>query len=210
MKMNLHDQRIQYGKTQLIEDNLPENPIELFHLWFELAQKSNVLEPNAMVLATVNNNKPSARVVLLKEITTNEFVFFTHYKSRKGREIEKNPFACLTFFWPELEKQIRIEGVLSMTDKKTSASYFDSRPIESRISAAVSNQSQIIASRQELEKRWTSLKQSPQLVKCPENWGGYRLTPHTIEFWQGRENRLHDRIQYVRIDSKWSKHRLAP
>lgn len=208
--MKLHDHRKQYSKDSLNENLLPADPIEFFRQWFEIAVDLNAHEANAMVLSTSFENKPSARVVLLKEVSEGGFVFFTNYKSRKGNELEKNPNASLTFFWAELERQVRIEGIVRRVSEETSDIYFDSRPDESRISAIISPQSQIIESKEFLEEKRNELRKDLQKIKRPDFWGGYRLCPEVIEFWQGRPDRFHDRIQYVLTDDSWRFHRLAP
>jgi pyridoxamine 5'-phosphate oxidase len=163
-----------------------------------------------MVLSTVSVNKPSSRVVLLKELDAEGFVFYSNYESRKGKELEKNGHAALNFFWRELEKQVRIEGVVEKIDHNISAKYFNSRPFESRVSAIVSPQSQSIASRKVLEDKQKDLLSKPDEVVCPPHWGGYCLMPERIEFWQGRANRLHDRIVYQMEKGDWHQIRLAP
>lgn len=208
--MDLHHYRNNYLKNSLNEGDLPQNPLDLFRLWFEDALQKNVYEANAMVLSTVLGNRPSSRVVLLKELNALGFVFYTNYESRKGKELEQNRHAALNFFWRELEKQVRIEGVVEKIDHKMSTKYFNSRPFESRVSAIVSPQSQPIASRQVLEDKQKDLLLKPDQVVCPPYWGGYCLVPERIEFWQGRADRLHDRIVYQLEKSDWHHSRLAP
>lgn len=208
--MNLHHYRKQYEKGSLEEAQLPSDPFELFKDWFALAEKVHAHEANSMVLSTAINNKPSARVVLLKEISYGGFVFFTNYNSRKGTELIVNPACQLNFFWPELERQVRIDGFAEKISEDESDTYFNSRPLLSRISAIVSPQSQKIDSRESLEILSDLLQKTPQSVIRPEHWGGFRVFPEMIEFWQGRSNRLHDRICYSRSGDNWSKFRLAP
>lgn len=208
--MKIHDHRKQYSKDQLGEDILPDDPFVLFTIWFDMALQQHAHEANAMVLSTVFENKPSARVVLLKEVSNGGFVFFSNYKSRKGEQLALNPNACLTFFYQDMEKQIRIEGTVSRINEDDSTEYFDSRPLLSRISAIVSPQSTIIESRQELELERNKYLEMELPVIRPSYWGGYRLIPESIEFWQGREDRLHDRILYTKITKGWQRNRLAP
>ncbi len=208
--MDLHHYRNNYLKDSLIEEDLPLNPFDLFRGWLGIALQKNIYEANAMVLSTVSGDQPSSRVVLLKELDDQGFVFYTNYESRKGKELEQNRYAALNFFWRELEKQVRIEGMIEKIDPKVSAGYFNSRPFESRVSAIVSPQSQPIASRQVLEDKQNDLLSKPDQVVCPPHWGGYRLVPERIEFWQGRANRLHDRIVYQLEMGDWHQIRLAP
>jgi pyridoxamine 5'-phosphate oxidase len=210
MKMDLQDKRNEYLRDRLMEVNLPAEPFTLFNQWISLAMEYNIYDANAMVLSTSLNNKPSSRVVLLKVLDSKGFVFFTNYHSRKGNELEKNTNAALNFYWRELEKQIRIEGVVERTSPAESDDYFLKRPLESRITAVVSNQSQEIESRETLEVERQKLLHSAEVLVRPEQWGGYRLIPEIIEFWQGRENRLHDRIEYFMSNGKWAYRRLAP
>ncbi len=211
--MDLHDLRKQYEKNRLDETELDSDPFGLFRKWFQEAREKLIEEPNAMVLSTVSlEGKPSARVVLLKAFHENGFEFFTNYESRKGRQLAGNPYASLTFFWPQLERQIRIEGKVEKVPDAVSDQYFGERPLESRISAIVSPQSQRIPSRDFLENahRQLLVQANEGSPERPPYWGGYVLIPELIEFWQGRPNRLHDRMEYVKIDGKWELHRLAP
>jgi len=211
--MTLKDQNRELKKLELSEQVINADPIVQFKEWFEFAIQSGISEANVMTLATSTvDGKPSARIVLLKEYDENGFVFFTNYQGRKGEEMNKNPNVALVIFWKELERQIRIEGTVEKVDEKTSDEYFQSRPMESRVSAAISPQSKVIPSRQYLEEKWVEfLKQNyaNEIIK-PEFWGGYRVIPNKIEFWQGRPNRLHDRILYAKGDSDWKIQRLAP
>jgi pyridoxamine 5'-phosphate oxidase len=203
--------RKDYKKFALDEKHLHENPFEQFSLWMDDVIKSGVEEPTAMVLSTVSSdNRPSSRLVLLKEVTVEGFVFFTNYHSRKGLQLAQNPNASLLFFWKELERQVRIEGNVKLDLPENSDAYFLSRPLESRISAMVSPQSHKIESRKGLEDFHEKLLQEDKVLTRPTHWGGYVLIPDYFEFWQGRENRLHDRVVYEKTDESWEKFRLAP
>jgi pyridoxamine 5'-phosphate oxidase len=210
----LKDMREEYSLAELSETSVTTDPIKQFGIWFDEAQAANVLERNAMTLATATSDgRPSARIVLLKGYSAEGFTFYTNYLSRKGREIGKNPLGALTFFWPAMERQIRIEGVLEKTSKEDSESYFHSRPHDSQVGAVASPQSQEINSRDFLEKKWAELAANydGKEVTKPSFWGGYILKPRLIEFWQGRPSRLHDRIVYKKTDNKnWKIVRLAP
>jgi pyridoxamine 5'-phosphate oxidase len=198
---------------ELLDENaVAKNPVTQFDLWFKEAVKANANEPNAMVVSTAHNNKPSARIVLLREYGDNGFAFFTNYQSRKGKDLSENPNACLTFFWPELERQVRIEGKTIVNTKEASDNYFNSRPRNSRIGAWSSPQSKVIKNREELEKLVTDFdkKYPDENVPRPEHWGGYLVKPEYFEFWQGRPSRLHDRICYTLENGKWKIERLAP
>jgi pyridoxamine 5'-phosphate oxidase len=210
----LENLREDYTGVPLSESNTKADPIKQFEVWFNEAQEANVPEKNAMTLATATNDgRPSARIVLLKGVNEHGFMFYTNYLSRKGKEITKNPVGALTFFWPELERQVRVEGTIEKLSKEQSEKYFHSRPKDSQIGAVVSPQSQEIESREVLEKKWSGLAEeyAEKEVPKPSFWGGYILKPRMIEFWQGRPSRLHDRIAYKKIDNKnWKKVRLAP
>lgn len=211
--MKIKDERSVYLKGELSKNKVSNNPIEQFKLWFQHAIDMEIHEVSAMTLATaLPNGMPSARIVLLKEVDNNGFVFFTNYEGRKGKELERNPNAALLFYWKELEQQIRIEGKVIKTYSKESDDYFNIRPLESKMSAIVSRQSEVVQNREDLEERWVNcLKDNyEKKIKRPENWGGYRLVPEKIEFWQGRTNRLHDRILYSKIKSAWKIERLEP
>lgn len=213
MKENLNDLRVNYNKFELNEEDLSNDPFDLFKNWFEIArQEKEILEPNAMILATVNeNSQPSARVVLLKEYNSEGFVFFTNYNSKKGRELVQNPNASILFFWESLFRQIRIEGVASKVSREETELYFNSRPYESRIGAIASNQSSMLDSRNTLEKKYSELQEMyPDNPSCPENWGGFILKPEYFEFWQGRQSRLHDRVIYKLKEKVWEIGRLYP
>jgi len=204
--------RKNYTLGQLSETQVPANPLELFHLWFDQAVKANCPEPNSMALATADlSGNPSVRIVLLKGASDQGFTFFTNYESQKGRELANRPAAALLFHWHELERQVRIKGSVTKVDPAESDAYFHSRPPASRIGAWASPQSNEIPSREfleEAEKRF--LSEHGDNPPRPDHWGGYRLSPTEIEFWQGRPSRLHDRIQYKLQDQAWRIARLAP
>jgi pyridoxamine 5'-phosphate oxidase len=208
------DIRKDYQLQSLTEKEVAEDPFQQFDKWWSEAIRSKIDEPNAMTLATSSaDGLPSARIVLLKAVDNNGFVFFTNYNSFKGQQMQENPRACLVFFWKALERQVRITGIVGKTSVKESDDYFNSRPEGSRIGAWASPQSHVIESRQWLEENEKLFQQQflEQKITRPEHWGGYRVMPVTIEFWQGRTNRLHDRIQYtLQEDGKWIIERLAP
>jgi pyridoxamine 5'-phosphate oxidase len=212
--MQLSEIRKEYTRASLDITNVSRNPVAQFEVWFQEAVQSAVLEVNAMNLATVKENgNPTSRIVLLKGIENGRFIFYTNYQSDKGRELEKNPACALTFFWPELERQIRIEGVASRVDQQRSIEYFQSRPRGSQIGAWSSPQSSIIKDRKILEERVMQMEEKFKDVTVlpkPQQWGGYEVTPFLFEFWQGRASRLHDRIEYTFVDNAWQVHRLAP
>lgn len=211
---NLHDKRKIYEKSQLIETEIKENPIEQFRDWFlDASENPSVSEANAMAVSTLEEDGcPRTRMVLLKEYTYEGFIFYTNYDSRKGKAIEKTHKACLHFFWPGLERQIIIKANLEKIATNLSDGYFHSRPKGSQLGAAVSPQSQEIPNRMFLEEKLKVLEQEYENkeVPRPENWGGYIAKPYEIEFWQGRPNRLHDRIIYTLEDLDWKISRLAP
>ena len=210
---SLADLRRKYARARLDEEDVSHDPIVEFARWFADAQAAHVEEPNAMVLATATvDGSPSARVVLLKAFDERGFVFFTDYRSRKGSELEDNPRAALVLHWKELERQVRITGPVERTSIEDSEAYFRSRPIGSRLGAWVSHQSAVIPSRTALEAGLAEVEErfAEGDVPLPPYWGGYRVRPETIEFWQGRESRLHDRIRYLRSGEAWRIERLAP
>jgi pyridoxamine 5'-phosphate oxidase len=202
-----------YRAGALNESDMLANPIEQFRVWLQQAVEAAMLEPTAMTLATADQaGKPSARTVLLKGVDEGGFVFYTNYESRKARDLAANPQAALLFFWDRLERQVRIEGKISKVPREQSESYFKSRPYGSQLGAWVSKQSEVIASRQVLEEKMRELedKFSEGNVPLPEFWGGYVLLPETIEFWQGRPSRLHDRLRYLKVAGGWKIERLSP
>lgn len=211
---NLHDKRKVYEKSQLIESEIKENPIEQFRDWFlDASLNPTVSEANAMAISTVEDDGcPRIRMVLLKEYTYEGFIFYTNYESRKGKAIDKTHKACLHFFWPGLERQIIIKAVVEKIAENLSDGYFHSRPKGSQLGAVVSPQSRVIPNREFLEVKLKELEAEFENseVPRPENWGGYIAKPYEIEFWQGRPNRLHDRIIYTLKDVDWEISRLAP
>jgi pyridoxamine 5'-phosphate oxidase len=211
--VSVADLRREYALARLDEKDVSRDPIAEFARWFAEAQAAEVEEPNAMVLATATpDGAPSARVVLLKGFDERGFVFFTDYRSLKGAELEANPRAALVLHWSELERQVRITGDVTRTSAEESEAYYRSRPLGSRLGAWVSHQSQAIPSRDVLEGglREVERRFAGGDVPLPPYWGGYRVKPGAIEFWQGRENRLHDRVRYVREGKTWRIERLAP
>ena len=212
-EINIADIRKDYKLHSLLEKDVDPDPILQFQKWWNEAMLSNIEELNAMTLATCNKNgKPSARIVLLKGLSNDGFVFFTNYQSRKGNELKENPHASLLFFWKELERQVRIEGTVTKTTEEKSSEYFLSRPGLSKIGAWSSAQSSVIQSREILEENVIKYQQQfgDGEIPWPPYWGGYTVKPTLIEFWQGRRNRLHDRLQYTLINDKWIIERLAP
>ncbi len=211
--MNIEALRREYKKDELKDDNIDLNPVDQFEKWFEQALHADIVDVNAMTLATATSDgRPSARIVLLKGFDERGFTFFTNFESRKGRELEANPRAALLFYWKELERQVRIEGEVKRSSPYESDEYFDSRALESRISAVISPQSRVVGSRRYLEDQWVEFlkKMETEGIQRPDYWGGYHLMPDSIEFWQGRPNRLHDRIRYSRHGNSWRIERLAP
>lgn len=212
---DLSNYRKSYEKSELLESNIPEDPIMLFKKWFhEVEDFGGVEEVNAMTISTIGlDGFPKARVVLLKQFTYEGFIFYTNYDSEKGRAIANNPNVCLSFFWHSLERQIIIKGKVRKIAENLSDGYFESRPEGSKLGAIVSNQSEVIPSRTVLEEKLKQLEtdfEGKEIIR-PKNWGGYIVEPQEIEFWQGRPNRLHDRIRYkLNSDFSWKIERLAP
>ena len=206
--------RQEYTRAGLEESDAASDPIEQFRSWFDGALAADLHEPNAMTLATATpDGRPSARVVLLKGLDERGFVFYTSYEGRKGGELETNPYCALVFYWGELERQVRIEGTVTRTSAAESEEYYRTRPVGSRLGAWVSHQSRPIASREVLETGLSEVERrfGGAEVPLPPHWGGYRVEPEVIEFWQGRENRLHDRLVYRRSDNgEWGRERLQP
>jgi pyridoxamine 5'-phosphate oxidase len=211
---NIADIRNEYKLHSLDESNAEKNAIKQFDCWWEDAIKSNIDEVNAFTLATVSaEGKPSARILLLKGYAESGFVFFTNYNSHKGRELAANPNACMVFFWKELERQVRLEGSIEKVSGAESDEYFFSRPEGSRLGAWASPQSEVIAERGVIENNLAKIERqfAEKKINRPPHWGGYRLKPLLIEFWQGRPNRLHDRLQYtLQLNGEWKMERLAP
>ena len=210
---SLGDLRREYASRALTEADALDDPVQQFSLWFGEALKAELLDTNAMTLATASRDGvPAARIVLLKGFDEAGFVFFTNYESAKARDLEDNPRACLLMFWAVLERQVRITGKVARTSPQESEAYFHSRPFESQIGAWASAQSQKVNERSVLESRYAELaeKYAGVPVPLPPFWGGYRVAPESIEFWQGRKSRLHDRLLYVRRDGRWERSRLAP
>ena len=216
MATDAHNLRVDYRAGELLEAEAADDPFVQFEGWFAAARDGDCPEPNAMVVATVNDaGHPAARVVLLKEVTERGFVFYTNYGSRKGRELAERPFAALVFNWLELERQVRVEGHVERLDPAASTAYFQSRPRKSQIGAWVSPQSEIIPDRDFLDARQRDTEarfadQDP--LPRPDHWGGFLVVPSLVEFWQGRSSRLHDRLAYRRAgeDGAWHRERLAP
>jgi pyridoxamine 5'-phosphate oxidase len=211
--MSIADIRTDYRRHAFSEQEAADDPIVQFTTWFDEALRAEVLEPNAMCLATATPDAyPSARMVLLKGVDARGFVFYTDYRSRKGQELADNPGAALCFFWPELERQVRVTGAVQRVSRAESDAYFQSRPLPSRLGAWSSVQSSVLPSRDVLEAEVEAVTQrfAEGEVPLPDHWGGFRVVPEEIEFWQGRSSRLHDRIQYRREAGAWVKRRLSP
>lgn len=215
MDKDLSNYRKIYKKSELLESKIPENPMELFQRWFhEMEDSNSTEETNAMTLATNGNDCfPKSRVVLMKKFTLEGFVFYTNYTSEKGKAIEENPNVCLSFFWHTLERQVIIKGIAKKTSKNISDGYFESRPEGSKLGAWASEQSQVVNSRNILDERLNMFekKYKEKKIPRPEHWGGYLVKPISIEFWQGRPNRMHDRLRYqLEENLDWKIERLAP
>ena len=209
---DLSDQRKNYEWGQLMEAELKSHPMDQFDHWFEEYRPVCSGEANAMMLSTLGQKGATARVVLLKMYDPSGFVFFSNYESRKGEELLNDDRAGLLFFWQELQRQVRVQGRVERISEQESAAYFSSRPRASQLGAWASHQSEVISDREELESRFEKLQKEfeGKEIQKPKNWGGYRLKPEQMEFWQGRSSRLHDRLEYYRADDTWKVRRLAP
>ena len=213
MKASIADLRRNYTRYGLHESQAPDEPFSLFATWFEQAVEIETTEANAMMLATVDDaGQPHLRTLLLKGVDEQGFVFFSNYQSAKGEQLRTHPRAAMTFWWHDLERQVRIEGVIERISDEESDAYYHSRPLGSRLGAWASPQSQVIEGREVLERNLAELevKYAKQSPPRPPHWGGYRLRPELVEFWQGRPSRLHDRLRYRLEDSVWRRERLAP
>lgn len=206
--------RKQYRSEIVAEESLEDDPMRQFTRWFQQAANAHLFEPNAMIVSTATSDgRPSSRTVLLKQFDDRGFVFFTNYGSRKGRELAENPYVSLLFPWHPIARQVIVTGTASRTGRDETAAYFRSRPHGSQLGAWASEQSRVIASRAELDRRYAELEErypEGEQVPVPPEWGGYRVVPDAVEFWQGHENRLHDRLRYVSDGGKWLVERLCP
>lgn len=213
VRKSINNLRREYKLNKLSEKTVQQDPLNQFEKWFKEVLKVGLIEPNAMILATADNKaKPSVRVVLMKEYGREGFTFFTNYNSRKGQNLSDNSHASILFFWAELERQVRVEGIIKKISRAESKKYFDTRPFESRIAAWTSEQSKMIPGRDYLEAKFQIFKREfkGKQIPIPPDWGGFRLVPEYFEFWQGRESRLHDRICYKKVTKKWKIFRLSP
>jgi pyridoxamine 5'-phosphate oxidase len=212
--MNLADMRVQYATEGISREDLRDDPVEQFRLWFDQACASGIAEPNAMALATAGRDgRPLVRTVLLKQFDERGFVFFTNLESRKAQQLGENPYAALLFPWIALERQVKITGAVERVSIADATAYFITRPVGSQLAAWASPQSQVISSRALLEMKWDEMKRkfADGKIPLPSFWGGYRVLPETIEFWQGRASRMHDRFQYAKsADGMWRIEQLAP
>lgn len=213
VRKSINNLRREYKLNKLSEKTVQQDPLNQFEKWFKEVLKVGLIEPNAMILATADNKaKPSVRVVLMKEYGREGFTFFTNYNSRKGQNLSYNSHASILFFWAELERQVRVEGLIKKISRTESKKYFDTRPLESRLAAWTSEQSKMIPGRDYLEAKFQIFKRQfkGRQIPVPPDWGGFRLVPEYFEFWQGRESRLHDRICYKKVTKKWKIFRLSP
>ncbi|MGZ8413184.1 MAG: pyridoxamine 5'-phosphate oxidase [Gemmatirosa sp.] len=214
VEASIADLRRTYARAQFDEGDADADPITQFHRWFDEALAAKALEPNAMTLATASpDGLPDARIVLLKGADARGFTFFTDYRSAKGQQLDANPRAALVFWWAELERQVRVSGAVTRVSREESAAYFASRPRGSRLGAWTSRQSTVLPDRTALERAYAATEarfSDADDVPLPEHWGGFRIAPEWIEFWQGRPSRLHDRIRYVRVHERWARERLSP
>lgn len=212
MRNKIFNLRRDYSGGALDESMVPKVPLDLFNNWLEEALSAKLPEPHAFSLSTISGNRPSSRILLLRDATVHGFLFFSNYNSKKGHDLKIHPQASMHFFWPELSRQIRIEGTVKKVNTELSDKYFASRPRENQLAALASDQSEVVLSRNDLERRYHQLDQlhKGNKIPRPEYWGGYRLLPDYFEFWQGRESRLHDRIQYRKHKGHWLIERLSP